>query len=65
MEDKDKKKPHLFYWEDAEDCWCPAAGLDLENIIDISIFSSHGDEIEIRFKRFDMTDKEINDLPET
>lgn len=58
------KHPRMFYWEDTEDCWCPADGLELENIIGIDNFFYDKQEIEIRFKREDMTDAEFEAIPE-
>jgi len=58
------KKPRLFYWEDAEDCWCPADDLTIDDIITANSFFKDGDVEEIRFKRIDMTDEEYAALPE-
>ena len=58
------KTPRLFYYEEAEDCWCPAEGLLVENIIDVDLFFSDGDTHEIRFKREDMTDAEFAAIPD-
>lgn len=58
------KKPRLFYWEDAEDAWCPAEGLEVENIIGTDLFMSDGEIIKIKFKRMDMTDAEFEAIPE-
>jgi hypothetical protein len=56
------KKPRLFYWEEAVDAWCLAPE-KVENILDAeSHFFRHGDEVEIRFKRMDMTDNEMDAL---
>lgn len=57
------KKPHLFYWEDAVDAWCPAEGMDMVNIVD-PYTMDEGEIQEIQFKRIDMTDHEFNNLPE-
>lgn len=57
-----EKHPRLFYFEEGESCWCPAPD-KVENIVDVSVFFD-GDEIEIRFKRFDMTDEQFQNLPE-
>lgn len=64
--DASGKRPRLFYWEEAEDCWCPADGYELTvaNIIDVDLFLSDGEEIEICFKRQDMTDEEHAAIPE-
>lgn len=57
------KKPRLFYYEDAIDAWTLAPDM-VENIIDLDSFLEDGEIIEIQFKRQDMTDDEINALPE-
>lgn len=58
------KKPRLFYWEEGYDAWVPAPE-KVEEILDAEqCFGEHGEEIEIRFKRFDLTDEEIDALPE-
>ncbi len=62
--DANGKRPRLFYWEDAEDCWCPAEGLEVDNIISVDLFLSDGGIEEIRFKRQDMTDAEFDAIPE-
>lgn len=61
--DMETKKPRLFYWEEAEDCWTPAEGLEIDNIVDVSSMDNE-EVIEIRFRRFDMTDSEFENLPE-
>jgi hypothetical protein len=62
--DPNVKYPRLFYWEETENCWCPADGLEVENIIDTHIFLADGEETEIRFKRQDMTEAEFDAIPE-
>lgn len=57
-----EKKPRLFYWEEACDAWAPAPDR-IENVIDLDMLDA-GEEHEIRFKRFDMTDEELDALPE-
>lgn len=58
------KRPRLFYWEEGVNAWCPAPER-IEHILEAtSHFSEHGEEVEIRFKRFDMTDEEYAALPE-
>lgn len=61
---KDIKKPYLFYYEDAVDAWVPCDGIHVENIIDVATTLDVDEEMEIRFKRFDMTDEEFNSIPE-
>lgn len=59
-----EKKPRLVYYEEGESCWCPAPER-IETLVDItSDFLSHGEVIEISFKRVDMTDEEWGNLPE-
>ena len=36
----------------------------VENILDLDMFWDDGEELEIRFKRFDMSDEEMDALPE-
>lgn len=57
------KKPRLFYWEDVVDAWCPADGLEVECFMDVNMLDVE-EQIEIRFKRVDMTDEEFANLPE-
>ncbi len=57
------KKPRLFYYEEAENCWMPAPDM-LEMLLDLSMFGSDEEVIEIQFKRVDMTDEEFSSLPE-
>lgn len=56
------KKPRLFEYSDAEDCWMPAS----ESVADIVSLDEllDGEEATVRFKRIDMTDDEYNSLPE-
>lgn len=62
--DANGKRQRLFYWEDTEDAWCPADGLEVDNIISTDSFLRDGDILEIRFKRQDMTDAEFDAIPE-
>lgn len=64
--DANGKRPRLFYFEEAEGCWCPADGYELTvaNIIDAESFLSDGEVIEIQFKRQDMTDAEHDAIEE-
>ena len=57
------KKPRLFYWEDAEDCWCFINEKDVPVLVDLANMNE-GQEIELRFKRQDMTDEELDNLPD-
>ena len=56
------KKPRLFYWEEAVDSFVPAPE-KVENIVDAEFSFEEGDEITITFKRFDMSDAEMEALP--
>jgi len=59
-----EKKPRLFYYEEAVDAWIPAPD-NLENIIALdSHFGSDKEVIEIKFKRLDLSDLEMEALPE-
>ena len=57
------KRPRLFYYEEGVDAWCPVPDR-LDGIIDLGLFMMNGEEINIRFRRIDMTDPEFNSLPE-
>ena len=57
-----EKKPRLIYWEETCDAWVEAPKLT-ENLIDVTELIE-GDEMEIRFRRADMTDEEMDALPE-
>ena len=57
------KFPVLFYYEDAVDSFIPAPDR-VDEILCEDLFSRNGEEIEIRFKRHDLTDQEMDDLPE-
>ncbi len=61
---KNDKIPRLFYYEEAENCWTPAPKKK-ENIIDVEDQLDSDEEIEIRFKRVDMTQFELDNLPES
>jgi predicted RNA-binding protein len=64
MIDEDERKPTLFYYEDALDAWVPAPE-KVENMIDArDHFSDDGEVITIQFKRIDISEREIQELPE-
>lgn len=64
MIDKDERKPTLFYFEEALNAWVPAPE-KVENIIDArDHFSDDGEVITIEFKRIDISEREIQELPE-
>lgn len=57
-----EKHPYLFYYEDAVNAWIPAPD-KVENMISASDQLDDKEEIEIKFQRVDMTDKQIQELP--
>lgn len=63
--DMTSRKPRLFYYEEAVSGWVLAPDR-LENIIDVnSDFCSEEDPVvAISFRRYDMTDEEIDALDE-
>ena len=60
---KTEKHPRLFYYEEAENCWCPAPD-KIENVVSLDCFFEDQDRMEIEFKRIDMTDDEFYNLEE-
>lgn len=59
------KKPRLFYWEEAEDAWCPAQIVFDDNYIEAELSNlDDGETRAIRIKRIDMTDAEYEAMPE-
>ena len=56
-----KLKSYLFYWEEAVSAWVPAP-TDLDAIISTDNLEQ-GEELEIKFKRFDMTEEEYKNIP--
>lgn len=61
--DRTAKIARLMYWEDAEDCWTLAPDL-VESIIDVDQFPHDGDEISISFRRMDLSEDEIDAMPQ-
>ena len=59
----DIKKPRLVYYEEGVDSWCPVPE-NVESIIGVENFFEDGENIEIIFRRVDMTDEEFNNIPE-
>ncbi len=59
------KKPRLFYREEALNGspWVPAPD-EIEHILSVEDQLDDGDEISIEFKRVDMTDEEMDNLPD-
>ena len=63
--ENEPKKPRLFYLEEAENVWCPAALALDDNYAEAELDSmDDGEERTIRIKRVDMTDAEYEGLPE-
>ena len=58
-----EKRPRLFYWEEAYDAWVPAPD-KIENIVDVGFTLDPDEETEVRFRRSDLTDKEMAELPD-
>ena len=58
------KKPRMFYWEEVCDAWCPVPAIVDGELIVSEDQLEDGDELNVRFKRVDMTDEEFNALPE-
>ena len=59
------KKPRLFYWEEGENAWVPVPEMVEGELICTEDQLGDKEEMEIRFKRFDMTDEEYAALPES
>lgn len=59
---KTEKLPRLFYFEEGCDAWIevPVSTGSLLDVLDLE----HNDVIALRFKRKDLTDEEIQNLPE-
>ena len=58
-----EKYPYLFYYEEAVDAWVPVPEkVDGELIVTVDQLDI-GEEMEIRFKCVEYTDKEISELP--
>ena len=58
-----EKFPYLFYYEEAHSAWMPwVDGYDFSEMLDALCFD--GDKMEIQFVRRELTDKEIDELPE-
>lgn len=56
------KFPRLFYCEEGYDCLTPVPR-DIENIVDVQSLDV-GETVCIEFKRLDLTDQEIKNLPD-
>ena len=57
-----EKFPYLFYYEEAENAWVPAPD-SIEGIISVEDQLEMGEDMEIQFKRVDLTDEEFDKLP--
>ena len=63
-----KKKPYLFYYEEAENAWCPAPDITEAMISTDNFDIGKGeydteDIIEIQFRVAMLTEEEFNNLP--
>ena len=63
MTDQNKSKPRIFYSEEANDAWVPVPE-STEDLINEDYFMDEGEEIELKFRRADMTDEEFDNLPD-
>lgn len=54
-------KSYMFYWEEAASAQVPASD-DIDSIISTDN-QDQGEELEIKFKRFDMTEDEYKSIP--
>ena len=61
---KTEKYPRLFYYEEGEGFWAPVPNKVDGNLIDTSCQLEDGEEMEVMFRRKDMTDYEFANLPE-
>ena len=65
MDDTGKpgKKPRLLYFDEAENAWCPASGLLVENIVPVDLLDD-GETVSVLFECLHMTDEEFANIPE-
>jgi hypothetical protein len=54
-----EKKPRLFYFDEDTEQWMPINGLLIADILDPDNLANN-EEIEVRFRRQDMTDEEYD-----
>lgn len=59
-----EKHPYLFYYEEACDAWVPVPEKVDGELICTADQLENGEDMELRFKRVDMTDAELATLPE-
>ena len=59
-----EKRPRLFYFEEAEDCWAPWPTSADNYAMTYLDCLDDGDDMEISFRRKDMTDKEFTEIPD-
>ena len=59
---KTEKHSYLFYYEEAESAWIPAPTL-MDSLIIVEDQLEEGEKMEIEFKRVDLTDFEVANLP--
>lgn len=58
------KKPRLFYYAEGVDAWIPVPDLVEGELVCTADEMEDGEQMEMRFKRIDMTDEEFACLPE-
>ena len=56
-----EKNTYIFYYEDAVETFVPAG--NVEDLFDVDSLDNQ-EQIEIRFKRVNLTDKEFSEIPE-
>lgn len=57
------KKRRLFYFDEAENAWCPVSGLLVENIVPVNLLDD-GETMKILFECVYMTDEEFANIQE-
>lgn len=59
---KTEKFPTMWYFEETFNAWCPAPD-DIGSVLDVFCLEE-GEQMEIKFKRQDITDEEYDAIPE-
>lgn len=59
---KTEKFPTLFYYTDALDFWTPAPKL-VDDLLSVTDQMTTDENVEIEFKRIDLTDEEFDNMP--
>jgi hypothetical protein len=57
------KKPRLFYFEEGVNHWCYINQKDVPALLEFENMEE-GEEFSLRFMRKDMTDEEVDNLPD-